>query len=827
MKQLLSTVLCLAFSSTMCFAQFGGFGGDQTSETLKDYSSLKDVNYVGDAKEYHNCDIYYPNDGAAKHPVLIHIYGSAWSSNNSKGAADLGTVGKTALENGYIFVTPNHRSSSDAQWPAQSHDIKACIRYIRGNAESLGVDTSFIAVSGFSSGGHLASVMGTTRNGKVFKYADEEMDLEGSLGAYTSFSSSVDAVCDWSGPVDLLDMQCNKRYTDNKTQVMEMPQMEENLMGCKKSVCTDKFHLLNAPTFIDPTDCPVMLVHGSSDNVVPQCQSIEFYNKLQDAGVYSEYYSHSGGHAVNGDFTDEMISFFGKAQTIKQAQVSSTSAFDPRENFHVYIAIGQSNMWGNAKVTTDDKQTHDRITMMSTANSRGNVGEWIPAVPPMCAPSAGYSLADNFIREMAKRTSDNVTIGIIPVAIAGTSFKIFDPDSCDGYLSTAEGWLKNMAAEYDSKPYDRIIACAKKAQEKGVIKGIIVHQGETDNMNQEWLSWVTKFYNNVCTELKLDPTKTPILVGQMVPNGACQGHNSVMANLPNYIKNCAVVESTGLQSESDKLHFTHDSYTQFGKRYAEKMCDLLGLKGLYTIPSTPYKGIRATLPGKIELENYDEGGNNVGWYDATTGNSDKQYRSNDVDIRKDGSNYVVTNTKAGEWMKYSVTSDLHAAYYLSARVALPADVDKAKFTVLIDNLTPLTATISKPEGADGFFELSFDKKLTWIAKGNHEITVTVNTDGLEIDWIQLTKEKVVFVNDAIGTVEASKFTIVPNPASTNISVYAETEVELVEIYNAVGALVLKTTESVGINISDLSSGVYFVKVNASGKSMIERLVITK
>ncbi len=820
MKHFLSTMLCMAFSCTMCFAQFNGA---QTGEILNDYSSMKNINYVGDGKEYHNCDIYYPNDGKEKHPVLIHIYGSAWSSNNSKDLADLGTIGKTALENGYIFVTPNHRSSSDAQWPAQSHDIKACIRYIRGNAESLGVDTSFIAISGFSSGGHLASVMGTSRNGKVFKYANEEMDLEGSLGEYTMCSSSVDAVCDWSGPVDLLDMQCNKRYTDNKTQVMEMPQMEENLVGCKKSECTDKFHLLNAPTFIDPTDCPFMLVHGASDNVVPQCQSIEFNNKLQDAGVYTEFYTHSGGHSVNSDFTDEMVAFLGKAQTIKQAQVSSTVAFDHRENFHVYIAIGQSNMWGNAKVVSDDKQTHDRITMMSTANSRGNVGEWIPAVPPMCAPSAGYSLADNFIREMAKRTPDYVTTGIIPVAIAGTSFKIFDPDMCDEYLSTAEGWLQNMAAEYDSKPYERIIACAKKAQQTGVIKGIIVHQGETDNMNQEWLTWVTKFYNNVCADLNLDPDKTPILVGQMVPNGSCQGHNSVMANLPNYIKNCAVVQSSGLQSESDKLHFTHDSYTQMGKRYADEMCNLLGFKGLYTIPSTPYKGQRTTLPGKIEVENYDEGGNNIAWYDATSGNSDEQYRSDDVDIRKEGSDYVVTKVKAGEWMKYSVTSSLHAAYYLSARVALPADVNKAKLTVLIDNLTPLNVTINKPEDANGFFELSFDKKLTWIAKGDHEITITANTDGLEIDWIQLTKEKLSFGNDAIGTVEASKFAIVPNPASTIMSVYAETEVNLVEVYNTVGALVLKTTEATGINISDLPSGVYFVKVN----SMVERLVITK
>ncbi len=163
---------------SFCWNSFAqGFGGTQTGD-LAGFTSKTDIDYVGDNIVGHKLDIYYPNDDESTHPVLIHIYGSAWTSNSGKGSADLGTVGKAALDAGYIFVTPNHRSASDAKWPSQSQDIKACIRYLRGNAATLKIDTSFIAISGFSSGGHLASIMGTTRGGKEFTSGSITYDLE-------------------------------------------------------------------------------------------------------------------------------------------------------------------------------------------------------------------------------------------------------------------------------------------------------------------------------------------------------------------------------------------------------------------------------------------------------------------------------------------------------------------------------------------------------------------------------------------------------------------------------------------------------------------------
>ncbi|MBO7627440.1 MAG: alpha/beta hydrolase, partial [Paludibacteraceae bacterium] len=160
MKKHITTLLAILASCTMTFAQFpGGFdfggGGGAGSGSLSGYTSKTNIDYVGDNHVGHKLDIYYPNDGKATHNVIIHIYGSAWGSNDSKGSADHGTVGKAALEAGYIFVTPNHRTYGDALWPAQINDIKAVVRYLRGNKEDLKIDDSFIGISGFSYGGHL------------------------------------------------------------------------------------------------------------------------------------------------------------------------------------------------------------------------------------------------------------------------------------------------------------------------------------------------------------------------------------------------------------------------------------------------------------------------------------------------------------------------------------------------------------------------------------------------------------------------------------------------------------------------------------------------
>lgn len=265
-----------------------------------------DLDYVGDGHVGHQMDIYLPKVEKESYPVAIHIYGSAWFSNNSKGMADLGTIVNALLDAGYAVVTPNHRSSMDAKFPAQIHDIKAVVRYVRANAEKYKFDTDFIVTSGFSSGAHLASLAATSCG---------VADLEGTLGAYTQYSSLVDAACCWSGPTDLHYMSCG---TEEDTW-NHGP--EEAVMGFSFKGNEEPFKALNATTYIDPSDPPVVVFHGTADNVVPHCQGVHFHELLSKAGVMTEFHSVDGGGHGMGMYAPEnleaMVTFLEKARIAK------------------------------------------------------------------------------------------------------------------------------------------------------------------------------------------------------------------------------------------------------------------------------------------------------------------------------------------------------------------------------------------------------------------------------------------------------------------------------------------------------------------------------
>ena len=243
-----------------------------------------------------------PKKEAASYPVVIHIYGSAWFSNSSKGMADLGTIGKALLDAGYAVVCPNHRSSMDAQWPAQIHDIRAVIRFVRGEAAKYKFDPSFIATSGFSSGGHLSSIAATTTGLKQTKVGSVDIDLEGTVGSHLNESSAVNAACDWSGPVDLTAMDCGDHITMGK----DSP--EDVLLKSKLDKEPDKYRSLSAVEYIDKNDPPIIIFHGDKDNVVPNCQGKKFYELLKAAGVKTEAtFPAEGGHGGPEMYTEENL----------------------------------------------------------------------------------------------------------------------------------------------------------------------------------------------------------------------------------------------------------------------------------------------------------------------------------------------------------------------------------------------------------------------------------------------------------------------------------------------------------------------------------------
>lgn len=308
MKKIIAVFSFLICAIALQAQPADGFGGWQMPEIeVRCSEKIADIDYVGDDQVYHKLDIYLPKVEKKSYPVAIHVYGSAWFSNNSKGMADLGTIVNALLDAGYAVVTPNHRSSMDAKFPAQIHDIKAVVRFVRGNADKYKFDTDFIITSGFSSGAHLASLAATSCG---------VAELEGTLGAFTGYSSTVDAACCWSGPTDLHYMSCGRKTDDWNHGP------EEAVMGFPFKGNEEAFKALNATEYIDPDDPPIVVFHGTADNVVPSCQGEHFHELLSEAGIMTELHMvEGGGHGV-GMYAPEnleaMVSFLERARILKQ-----------------------------------------------------------------------------------------------------------------------------------------------------------------------------------------------------------------------------------------------------------------------------------------------------------------------------------------------------------------------------------------------------------------------------------------------------------------------------------------------------------------------------
>jgi acetyl esterase/lipase len=237
--------------------------------------------------------------------------------NNYKGSADLNTICAALLKAGYAVVTPNHRSASDAIYPAQLHDLKAVLRFVRGNAEKYKFDTSFVAMSGFSSGGHLSSLVATTCGMTEGKSGSVTVDLVGTVGEFTSFGTCIDALSMWSAPTDIYTMNPIKNFMGSGTY-------EGAFIGAEREGNKDKWNVASSPYYVSEDDPPVIIFHGTSDKTVNIEQSEEMYDSLQRHGVESEFVRVSGGdHGSANMYTDEtlgkMVAFFDKAREAKAA----------------------------------------------------------------------------------------------------------------------------------------------------------------------------------------------------------------------------------------------------------------------------------------------------------------------------------------------------------------------------------------------------------------------------------------------------------------------------------------------------------------------------
>lgn len=258
------------------------------------------------------------------------------------------------------------------------------------------------------------------------------------------------------------------------------------------------------------------------------------------------------------------------------AAAAQPVALPPRENFHLFLLIGQSNMAGRGTVEAQDKIPHPSVLALNKA------GAWVPAVDPIHFDKsiAGVGLGRTFGREVAE-ASPGVTIGLIPCAVGGSRIDTWQPDAVDPATKT--------------HPWDDALRRAKSALSTGTLKGVLWHQGESDakcDLAPAYAAKLADLIGRLRAELYA-PT-APFIAGQL---GNFAGRpwdefqrqlDQTLRDLPARVARTAFVSAEGLTDRGDKLHFDAASYREFGRRYATAYLDL--------VRKSPAPNARTPLP---------------------------------------------------------------------------------------------------------------------------------------------------------------------------------------------------------------------------------------
>lgn len=356
---------------------------------------------------------------------------------------------------------------------------------------------------------------------------------------------------------------------------------------------------------------------------------------------------------------------------------------DPK--FHIYLCFGQSNMEGAAPPEPADLEyVDDRFQMLAAVNFSSpyrEMGQWYTAYPPIVRENTWVGISDYFGRTMVAALPSAYRVGVVNVSIGGVSIKAYIPDEASAYSFIMNG-------TYDNNPYRRLVEMAKIAQKDGVIKGILLHQGEADCTQPDWPQWVNTVYQNLLSDLELEAADVPLLVGELVnasEGGACSDHNYVIAQVPTVIPTAHVISSEGCPCSPDYMHFSLQGYRMMGSRYAQTMLSLL------SIPDEPepvvdyqfsFEGFNylKTSEGEVELISAEEG-------------------VTEIDIPE---------TVVYEDVTYSVTSIANSAFYMRGditSVKIPGSV-KTIGTSVFEDCTGLTS-LSLSEGIEAIGGSSF------------------------------------------------------------------------------------------------------------------------
>lgn len=246
------------------------------------------------------------------------------------------------------------------------------------------------------------------------------------------------------------------------------------------------------------------------------------------------------------------------------AEHALSAAPTPGNDLQLFILFGQSNMEGAVAAEAVDKEINERVFVLGYDDKclGRKWNQWSVAQPPLHRCSAGLGPGDWFAKTMADTWTD-AQIGLIPVAISGVDIDFFRK----GVTSKRRREFQIPPDNQRESAYDLIVERAKLAQQRGRIRGILFHQGESDTGQTVWLDKVAEIVANLREDLELDAAEVPFVAGELPYEGCCASHNSIINQLPSRIPNAHVVSAAG-QGMKDRFHFNAAGQREMGKRYA-------------------------------------------------------------------------------------------------------------------------------------------------------------------------------------------------------------------------------------------------------------------
>ena len=281
---------------------------------FKRYRIFYDIDYLDKPEsKSQKLDLYVPKKAGKLEPVpvVIWIHGGGWSAGDKRFGPFV-----PLLKRDFAVASINYRLSQEAKFPAQIHDCKRAVLWVKRNASRYNLDPARVGVWGASAGGHLSALLGATSSSDSLEKEKESREL----------NSDVQAVCDWFGPVNLSPVVKH----DKGSKKYEVHRLVQELLGVDGRVLVEATRQASPVTYITPKAPPTLIMHGDRDKLVALKQSKEFYDKLKACNVDVQFETISGGHGFPGfgplarqkvvEFFSRVLSYPGKREDSFQSR---------------------------------------------------------------------------------------------------------------------------------------------------------------------------------------------------------------------------------------------------------------------------------------------------------------------------------------------------------------------------------------------------------------------------------------------------------------------------------------------------------------------------